>query len=241
MAADEPSSALEVTVAALADALFAEPFTPAATLGRIVALATDTVFECDASGILVDGPNGLATAAASAPIVAALHALQVESGEGPCFDAVASQTPFYATDLARDPQWPTFARGAVALGIRSVLAYPVVNSGRASALNLYAAMPEAFGAADRARGLLLSVFAGLAIGAADELERADAREANLRAALRTRELIGQAQGILMERERITSDQAFALLRDSSQYLNVKLREVAQNLVETGETPTIGPG
>lgn len=76
----------------------------------------------------------------------------------------------------------------------------------------------------------------MAAGSTDEHERAGEREANLRAALRTRELIGQAQGILMERERISGDQAFALLRDSSQHLNIKLRKVAANLVETGETP-----
>ena len=240
MAPDEAFPALERSISDLADALFAEPATKEATLSRIVTLASQTVSECEAAGILVAEPAGMATAAASAPVVAELHALQVEAQEGPCFDAVVNQVSFYATDLATDVQWPTFSEGAMRLGIRSVLAYPVVTGDRRSALNLYAAMPAAFGASDRARGLLLSVFAGVAIGAAEEHERADAREANVRAALRTRELIGQAQGILMERERITADQAFALLRDSSQHLNVKLREVAQTLVETGETPVTGP-
>ncbi len=55
-----------------------------------------------------------------------------------------------------------------------------------------------------------------------------------------RELIGQAQGILMERERITADQAFDVLRRASQHLNVKLREIATRLVESGESPTTGP-
>jgi len=69
----------------------------------------------------------------------------------------------------------------------------------------------------------------------DEERRAE----NLAAALVTRELIGQAQGILIERERITPDQAFVVLRQASQHLNIKLREVAQNLVETGERPDTG--
>jgi hypothetical protein len=240
MPADDALAALELNMSELAEALFADPATRDATLARIVAVASQNVSGCDAAGILVAEGGGMATAAASAPVVAALHALQVDAQEGPCLDAVSRQVPSYATDLAADVQWPTFSTGAVALGIRSVLAYPVATGGVRSALNLYGSMPAAFGAADRARGLLLSVLAGVALGAADEHERADAREANILAALKTREMIGQAQGILMERERITADQAFALLRDSSQHLNVKLREVAQTLIETGETPVTGP-
>ena len=67
-----------------------------------------------------------------------------------------------------------------------------------------------------------------------------ARAGNLTDALRTRELIGQAQGILMERERITADQAFDVLRRASQHMNIKLREVAETLVDTGESPNTGP-
>jgi AmiR/NasT family two-component response regulator len=67
----------------------------------------------------------------------------------------------------------------------------------------------------------------------DETER---RLEGLQRALATRELIGQAQGILMERERLSADQAFDILRVASQRLNVKLLEVAHRLVETGESP-----
>lgn len=62
---------------------------------------------------------------------------------------------------------------------------------------------------------------------------------NLREALQSRELIGQAQGILMERERITADQAFDVLRRASQHLNRKLRDVAENVVTTGQSPSAG--
>ena len=107
---------------------------------------------------------------------------------------------------------------------------------RASALNLYARMPQAFGATDRAQGQLFATLARLALDSAEARAADDTRAANLAEALRTRELIGQAQGILMERERITADQAFDVLRRASQRMNVKLREVAVTLVETGETP-----
>jgi hypothetical protein len=94
----------------------------------------------------------------------------------------------------------------------------------------------AFGALDRARGVVLAGLAGLALGLAEAREEEVRRADNLRQALVTRELIGQAQGILMERERITAEQAFEILRAASQNLNTKLREVAQDLVETGERP-----
>ncbi len=105
-----------------------------------------------------------------------------------------------------------------------------------SALNLYARMPAAFGATDRAEGLIFATLARIALDNAGERADDETRVANLHEALKTRELIGRAQGILIERERITGEQAFDVLRRASQYLNIKIREVAQNLVETGESP-----
>ena len=72
-------------------------------------------------------------------------------------------------------------------------------------------------------------------------EDEERRAVNLHAALATREIIGQAQGILMERDRLSPDQAFDILRRASQHLNLKLRDVAQNLVDTGERPDTGRG
>lgn len=82
--------------------------------------------------------------------------------------------------------------------------------------------------------------ARLALDAAEKRADDEQRSANLHGALRTRELIGQAQGILIERERITGEQAFDMLRRASQNLNVKVRDVARALVETGESPSTGP-
>jgi AmiR/NasT family two-component response regulator len=114
------------------------------------------------------------------------------------------------------------------------------SNGNLGALNLYARYPDAFGVVDRARGVVLASLAGLAVSAAHTHEDEERRSDNLHAALTTREIVGQAQGILMERERITADQAFDILRRASQHLNLKLREVAQTLVETGERPETGP-
>ena len=106
-------------------------------------------------------------------------------------------------------------------------------------MNLYARIPEAFGATDRAKGTILAALAGAAIGAASQRDEVQSQNMNLKNTLVSRELIGQAQGILMERERVSADQAFDILRRASQHLNEKLRDVAQNLVDTGESPDTG--
>jgi len=146
---------------------------------------------------------------------------------------------FYADELVGETAWPVFGPGATEKGIRSVLALPLMMSTGAGALNLYARQPAAFGVVDRAKGMLLASLASLALNAAHAHEDEQRRAGNLVTALTTRELIGQAQGILMERERITGDEAFDILRRASQHLNRKLRDVAQDLVDTGQQPDTG--
>jgi len=89
--------------------------------------------------------------------------------------------------------------------------------------------------------MILATLAATALDAAVDRRGADERSAHLERAILTREVIGQAQGILMERARITAEQAFDILRRASQHLNEKLRDVAQALVDTGEDPEVGPG
>ena len=173
------------------------------------------------------------------PVVERADALQHEAGEGPCLDALRLGEPFYAEDLSDDARWPAFGPAATALGMRSLLALPLSSHETVGALNLYAGYPHAFGVVDRARAVLLAGLAALAFTSARSHETEERTAANLHAALTTREVIGQAQGILMERERITGNQAFDILRRASQHLNIKLREVAQSLVDTGARPDTG--
>jgi GAF domain-containing protein len=210
------------------------------SLANVVRLAVATIEGCDYAGIfLVDG-DSVTTPAHTDPIVAEVDILQHRTGEGPCLDAIAEGVTIYADDLGDDDRWPHFGPEAAKRGMRSLLAVPLLSDGTLGALNLYARYPRAFGAIDRARGLLLAALAALAFTAARTHESEERRAANLQTALTTRELIGQAQGILMERERVTADEAFDILRRASQHLNRKLREVAQALVDTGEQPDTGP-
>ncbi len=208
----------------------------AATLQRIVERAVENIDGCDRAGIFIVRDETVTTAASTDDLVAELDALQFETDEGPCLDAVSEAPTYYAEDLAEDDRWPRFGPRAVALGTRSVLAFRLSSEDTLAALNLYAQLPRAFGATDRAKGLILATVAGGAFGSAQARELDAVRIEGLHRALGSREIIGQAQGILMERERITADQAFDMLRRASQRLNVKLRDVAQTLVDTGESP-----
>lgn len=209
------------------------------TLAQVVHAAVGTIEGCDCAGVFVMADGVVTTSVHTDPIVVEVDALQHRDREGPCLDAVFQGVPVYCSDLANDPRWPLFGPAAAAKGMRSLLALPLLDDDTPGALNLYARYPEAFGVVDRARGLLLAAVAGLAFSTARSHEDDARREMNLHVALATREVIGQAQGILMERERITADQAFDVLRRASQHLNVKLREVAQTLIETGERPDTG--
>jgi ANTAR domain/GAF domain len=209
------------------------------TLDQVVGLAVGTIEGCDFAGIFLVQGEAVTTPVCTDPVVMAIDALQHAAGEGPCLDALSSTSSFYAEDLSDDLRWPVFGPEAVAQGMRSLLALPLVLNGAPGALNLYARYPNAFGALDRGRGLLLASLAGLAFTAAQSHEEEERKAIQLQAALATREMIGQAQGILMERERISPDQAFDILRQASQHLNLKLRSVAQALVDTGERPDTG--
>jgi putative methionine-R-sulfoxide reductase with GAF domain len=233
----DPAPDTVADIASAARALFASECSVTDTLQRLVELATATVEGCDYAGVFLRERGSLTTAVRTDPFVADIDELQHRIGEGPCLDAIAESTAVYAEELIDDPRWPRFGPVAATSGVRSVLALHLsVDDEAAGALNMYARYPRAFGVIDRGRGLILATLAGVALNSARRHADDQRRLDNLAAALATRELIGQAQGILMERERLSADQAFDILRRASQHLNRKLREVAQDLVETGERP-----
>jgi GAF domain-containing protein len=212
----------------------------ALTLASVVEMSVATIEGCDFAGIfLIDG-DSVTTPASTHPMVVEIDTMQRQTGGGPCLDAVAHGLTFYADDLATDLRWPAFAQQATEAGIRSVLALPLATDDRQGALNLYARYPVAFGVVDRAKAAILVSLASLALTVAHSQEDHERRAEDLHAALITRQVIGEALGILMERERISGEEAFDILRRASQHLNIKLREVAQTLVDTGVYPDTGP-
>jgi GAF domain-containing protein len=235
---ESASADLTASVAEIVRTLFSAG-NVADALDQLVHLAVSTIEGCDYAGIFMAPQGEVFTPFCTHPLVAVVDGLQRSTGQGPCLAALAEGEAFYASDLDEDDRWQNFGPAAVQKGVRSLFAVPLLVNGAPGALNLYAAYPDAFGVIDRARGLLLAAMAGLAFSAAQSHEDEERRTASLHAALASREVIGQAQGILMERERVSSDQAFDILRRASQHLNVKLRDIAQNLVDTGERPDTG--
>jgi hypothetical protein len=231
---EDPVVALSTDFAQTARTLFSAG-SPAETMAQVLALALTTIEGCDFAGVLLES-DGAPGPLHTDPVAAGLDALQRRCGQGPGFDAMTDGLIAYAEDLSTDDRWPLFTGQAAGTGVRSILALPLTAALTQGTLTLYARYPQAFGVIDRARGVLLAALAALALTSAQSHEEEERREANLHAALATREVIGQAQGILIERERVTADQAFDILRRASQHLNQKLRAVAQTLVDTGEQP-----
>lgn len=213
------------------------------TLTRIVQLSVGTISRCTAAGVALVRDGTMSTPVSSAPVVREIDQLQHETNEGPCLDAIASGDSVYAEDLRNDSRWPAFGAQAAHSGLRSVHSICLRDEHTLGALNLYSPRRDAFSATGRVQGLIFATHAALALAAAIRLAGVEEalsvetrRLENLEGALASRQVIGRAEGILMQREKISSDAAFDLLRRASQTLNRKLREVAQHVVDTGEVP-----
>jgi GAF domain-containing protein len=167
--------------------------------------------------------------------------IQQETNEGPCFEAIRDPNVqvFAINDMSKERRWPDFARRAAELGVQSKLAFVLrVGDHVAGALNVYAREKDTFTEDDRRVGLIFADHAAIALDHDRIAEESTDEAANLREALQTRDLIGQAKGILMERQGLTADQAFATLCRVSQHSNVKLRDVAGRVVQARTGPRL---
>jgi GAF domain-containing protein len=136
--------------------------------------------------------------------------------------------------MQADERWPDYAKHASSLGVGSSLSIPLPFQGATiGALNNYATRPRAFGDADVAAAEEVAAFVAIAVANAEATSRATDDVANMRRAMESRSVIEQAKGILMERYKVTAEQAFTLLTHASQKSNVKLRDVAEELTSTG--------
>jgi GAF domain-containing protein len=159
------------------------------------------------------------------PVV--LDLLQQATGTGPCIDASRDQVTIRIDDMTTETRWPKYTERALSLGVASMLCVPLhVEDQRLGSVSLYATDRAPFSLADDFVARLFATQAALALA---DAHRAD----QLRRALSSRDVIGQAKGILMERHRITADEAFEMLSEHSQRINRKLADVARTLADTG--------
>ena len=209
---------------------------PEKTQERVTRAAVATVDGCDHASISIVRRQGtIETVASTDDVPNRVDAIQYDTGEGPCLNAISAHETYLIADLATDERWPAFSRRAAEeTGARSMLSFRLfVQGDTIGALNLYSRQPRAFDEHGRAVGTVLAAHAAIALTAAQEHERAD----GLQDALGSSREIGMAMGVLMGRGAVTEDQAFAQLRRASQYLNIKLRDVAAQVVETGRLPS----
>jgi GAF domain-containing protein len=229
------TSALDLH-AQLADAareLEAEPDTQQ-TLQRSVAVALELVPHADQAAISIVHRKGrITTPAASAESCRHADELQYELDEGPCLDAIWTQDIVIAADLAHDARWPNWApRVSSAFGFTSMLCVQLfTTTNTVGGLNLYSTKTDAFDPDDLDIATYLA--AHVAVAVADSQT-----EDQLRLAAVNRTVIGQAQGILMERFAIDAHRAFDVLRRVSQHSNTRLLEVATTIVNTRQVPGV---
>ena len=202
------------------------------TLQRVVDLAAEHLGGVIyASVSLVRQRRQVDTPASSDDRALQADQLQYELGQGPCLDAIWEQETFLIDDMTTEERYPAYSRRVVKqTGIRSSLSFQLfTDEDSLGAMNLYSPQPRAFDEDARAEGFVFAAQAAVALRGAQQ-------EEHLRTGMVTRNLIGQAQGILMERFKVTPNQAFAILTRLSRETNSKLRDVARYLVDTGKLP-----
>jgi hypothetical protein len=163
----------------------------------------------------------------SGDLPAKVDAVQTETGEGPCIDAAYEHETVRVPDMAKEDRWPKFAARASELGAASMLSIQLwVDGDDLGALNLFSRTAGSFTDESEHVGLLFASHAAVAFASADEVH-------HLNLAVARRDLIGQAKGILMERFKVTADQAFSVLVRVSQDRNEKIFDIAEELTQTG--------
>jgi ANTAR domain-containing protein/GAF domain-containing protein len=210
-----------------------------AVLNALSVMAVETVPGAEHAGITLGREGGtFATVAATDDLVNLVDQIQYDLVSGPCVDAILKNTTFKTADLRTDTRWPEFGHRAVETGgvisMLSLRLYTETDGGSIAGLNMYSHTRDAFDDSSEAIATLLATHGSLAVGKA----AAQAKAANLLVALKTNREIGVAMGILMNRHHITRDQAFDLLRITSQHAHRKVADIAIELGDTGELPKL---
>lgn len=207
----------------------------ASFLSAMTTCAAQTVPGASYSSIAVVHDRRMASMAATDEVAARLDELQAKHDIGPCLDAAWRERVVRVDDYRTDDRWPDYISDARAqTPIRSSVSYPLFRENQTmSALNLYSVEANAFDATAVEVGRTFAAQVALAM-------QSDSRERQFTEALASRDTIGQAKGILMERYDLDADAAFAMLRQISQDTNVKIIELARRLVSIDHPPVCDP-
>ena len=197
------------------------------SLRRITDTAVSAISGCEAASLSLLEKERPMTRAATGSLATRGDQIQYDENEGPCLDAAMEERLVYTPDVGSDERWPkSSGRLASELGVGSMLscrlALDVAPRQTLGGLNLYATTRDAFPEDDRMLALLLSSLGAVVVDASRQ-------QFHLRAAIESRQVIGEAIGILRAQQNVSSQGAFELLSKASQRMNIKLRDLAQRI------------
>lgn len=204
---------------------------------QLADLAAGSVTGCDSASV-VKAPRAHRPAsvlAASAEVAREFDHVQCAAGEGPSIDAAAIGGMVTSADLTTELRWPGLKQEG-SHSVRTAACFRIADEPCGLALNFYGTASDAFDSAALGDAALVAAHAGTFALYQDSVRKV----VNLEQALETSRTIGAAIGIVMLARKITPDQAFDVLRNASQRMHVKIRELAQLVTETGELPQIAP-
>lgn len=207
------------------------------TLGRLGEVMSAVIPKVGHVGFTMIEDGKLQTIAATDPEAKLLDEIQYEVGEGPCLEAAREHEVVEVRDIRTEERWPRFlSEVSERTEVRSMLAHLIqVREDRSAALNVYATQPAAFNEEDKRLASIFAAQSAVAISRSLAVARSEERATRLQEALATRDTISAAKGLLMARENCTATEAFEILRRTSQNLNVKVRDLAQAIIQEHES------
>jgi len=210
-----------------------------AFLADLATLARDAIAGDMSCGVTVLRDGQYVTAASSDERALVLDEAQYDVGYGPCLHSLEVNEEVYVADFSQNARWPDYSLQAKTHGLRSSLSVPVtVDDQAAGALNLYRFDQDGISADEQATARRFADEASRAMLLAIRQARQLQINQDLHSAMASRRVIDQAIGVIMAQNRCTGDEAFEVLRRASQHRNVKLRQVAADVVTSvsGQPP-----
>jgi GAF domain-containing protein len=199
-------------------------------LQGIASLAVAVIPACEEAGVTLERDGQITVRTTTGTTAETVDAYQYEIDEGPCVAAGDLKHPVLIENMAAEDRWPRFASFAATQGVKSSYSLPMTLGGEViGVLNLYS-VDDSFGADDEAIGARFAEQATIAVRHATAFAKTKDMIENLHRALESRDIIGAAVGILMHRDRTSIDDAFTRLKEISQQENLKLREVAEQII-----------
>jgi hypothetical protein len=219
---------LRQTMSALTENFTRPPTEIDITLQGVAAAAVNLIDGVDCADFLfIRPPDRFESLAATSQLAVDLDGFQKRFGQGPCLDAAFGDSVVRANDLRGDERWPRFAEAALVAGVHSMLSFQLyTHDDRKAALNLVGLEPHVFDPPAEAMAAMLATHAATAL-------IAETKQTQFESALASRDVIGQAKGMIMERFAVDAVRAFELLTNLSQNSNIPVAKIAADLVARG--------